>query len=247
MVNHDHSVRVISHFQCLLLVVIAYGCASTPNLSEREHDYEHIVALNYELGKWMSTSVGNRMLRIQDFYLVRISERAYEAVDNIVMDGNLFRATFPVGHQFEIRGKHKKRGTDLVFIMCTDHLGHCLAEVQEDGTLGEESLRTDGTRITPYRYNWVTPARVKRSISTEVLTDRGYTNFELLYSGLDGDTLRISYREFSPEDITHQAFSQSLTYDRDKPIIRFQDMLIELGESSNESITFRVVEAPYGI
>lgn len=77
--------------------------------------------------------------------------------------------------------------------------------------------------------------------TTYVALDEPSLRRELIYNGRAGNTIRLLYREFS-RDMIRPAFSQELTYDLDEDnIIGFQGVRIEILETSNVNITYRLL------
>jgi hypothetical protein len=67
--------------------------------------------------------------------------------------------------------------------------------------------------------------------------------YELVYSGIDGNTLRIGYREYA-DNLARPAFAQDLTYpihSTGPTMIRFQAVQIEVIEANASEITYRVL------
>jgi len=63
---------------------------------------------------------------------------------------------------------------------------------------------------------------------------------ELVYSGRDGSTIRILYREYF-DGLARAAFTQELTYDlSESDTITFKSLVIEVVEANNSSIKCRV-------
>ena len=67
-------------------------------------------------------------------------------------------------------------------------------------------------------------------------------NYEIIYTGRVGDTIRLNYREYSPDDLARTAFFQELTYPADQKSLRFRDIKMEVDVADSEKIRFRVVE-----
>jgi hypothetical protein len=67
-------------------------------------------------------------------------------------------------------------------------------------------------------------------------------NYELVYAGLDGDTIKITYREYTGDDMARSAFFQQLSYRRTQPTIRFKRTVIEVHTVTNELIDFTVMQ-----
>lgn len=76
---------------------------------------------------------------------------------------------------------------------------------------------------------------------------------ELLYSGLQGRTVHITYREYwtsASGVLTRPAFSQDLKYELGqdgKTIVTFKEVRIEVSEATNERIGFLVTHGPAGM
>ena len=83
-----------------------------------------------------------------------------------------------------------------------------------------------------------------RGEKTEIDAKRSYTNFELLYSGVSGGAVRLTYREYSPGDLTHPSQFQDLTYNLADKSVRFKDVVLEIESADNQNIRFRVKSVP---
>lgn len=67
---------------------------------------------------------------------------------------------------------------------------------------------------------------------------------QLIYSGKSGNTIRVTYREFS-NNMARPAFNQDLTYDlSESQRITFRNTVIEVKEATNSFIKFVVLESP---
>lgn len=65
---------------------------------------------------------------------------------------------------------------------------------------------------------------------------------ELIYAGREGDTLHITYREYSVKGYARTAFFQHLYYDlKTSDNIAFQDNVIQILEANNQQIRFKVI------
>lgn len=68
-----------------------------------------------------------------------------------------------------------------------------------------------------------------------------YTNFELIYGGINNVTLSIAYREFTIDDMARPSFFQNIVYETTAKQIRFKEMLLEVIEATNEKIVYKVI------
>jgi putative lipoic acid-binding regulatory protein len=64
---------------------------------------------------------------------------------------------------------------------------------------------------------------------------------ELIYQGLDGDTLRLNYREFI-DDLARPAFSQTTEYNiSESSTLQFRGVTVDVHQADNETITYTVL------
>jgi len=77
-------------------------------------------------------------------------------------------------------------------------------------------------------------------------------HYALLYSGLAGRTVNITYREYwtsSSTKLIQPVFNQDLKYDLGqdgKAVITFKDIQIEISEATNTRVAFHVTHGPSG-
>lgn len=65
---------------------------------------------------------------------------------------------------------------------------------------------------------------------------------EVIFGGVNNVTLNATYREYTPDDMARQAFSQNLVYQTTAETIRFRGFKIKVHEVTNEKITYTVLE-----
>jgi hypothetical protein len=83
---------------------------------------------------------------------------------------------------------------------------------------------------------------ISESNPTLVSQEQGQTNFELFYSGTDDQTLRITYRECTDDNIARSPFFQELTYPANTNIVRFRDFVIEVEPTAADgALSFTVI------
>ena len=83
----------------------------------------------------------------------------------------------------------------------------------------------------------------KSEYSEEIIFERDDEYFEqqLIYTGIEGNVLKFSYREFKGE-IARPAFTVDATYDMSKNrLIRFKQSTLEIIRYDNQSITYKVL------
>jgi hypothetical protein len=87
--------------------------------------------------------------------------------------------------------------------------------------------------------------RLKYELKEEVVESavRGEGSYELLYQGVGGGVLRLTYREYTGEDLARPAFSQEVTYDIDQTgptEILFKGAHITVLNAGNTAVRYRV-------
>lgn len=63
-----------------------------------------------------------------------------------------------------------------------------------------------------------------------------------MYSGTDGKSMRLVYREYTPDDMARAAFFQDVTYEQNSKIIQFRKIKISVHEATSQSIKYTVLE-----
>lgn len=95
------------------------------------------------------------------------------------------------------------------------------------------------------RYKAPGDVRLRYELQEEVAETamRGVGSYELLYQGVGGGVLRLTYREYTGDDLARPAFSQDVTYDiaPDGPTeILFKGAHLTILGASNTAIRYRV-------
>lgn len=78
----------------------------------------------------------------------------------------------------------------------------------------------------------------------DAIVDKGgaYRNFEILYGGIDGQTLRFTYREYSFDDLARPAFSQAFSYPLGSATVKFKNVTLRIVDAKPDALRY-VVEA----
>jgi hypothetical protein len=76
----------------------------------------------------------------------------------------------------------------------------------------------------------------------EVVKDKPYENWEIIFTGRVGQNITLMYREFTPDDLAKPAFYQNLTYNlENEKTFQFRKLRVEVVRVTNEAITFKVI------
>ncbi|MBK8725241.1 MAG: hypothetical protein IPL96_04060 [Holophagaceae bacterium] len=225
-----------------LVLSILLGCAPPITLAAPPRvKNEHVVDKNYEVGKQISAFIGNPMVKVKDYVVIKNEAAAMESSQSFTLTGGPVRILVNQGDQLRIAGEIVKDGKRLTVLdvpqmnmqIMVDDAGRPYKDVINDPR---------GVRVVMV-YDFVaTPSDVvfTRKISESIQKTGGYQNYEILYSGKTDKSINLTYREYTPDDIARSAFSQNLTYEVDAKSIRFKNIQIELIAVTNEKIDFRV-------
>jgi hypothetical protein len=233
-------------------LVLLGACSSMAPADPAPVATKHIVQKNFAIGELKSAAVGEAMISLKDFYekdrqntwsiaqpaTLRVGlgsmvliPGTYTASRRVTMDGTAYDAVEIKVHPFELTTLSPSRAAvPMTFFI--DDSGRI---ARAGGGLG---ITTDVSGLEPGDF------RAGRGEKTSIDASRGYTNFELLYSGVAGGAVRLTYREYASSDTARPASFQDLTYNLSDKSIRFKDVLLEVESADNQSIRFRVKSVP---
>jgi hypothetical protein len=140
-------------------------------------------------------------------------------------------------------------GAQLVSATVDGKPGHCTTDLTYHDAIAGPYRATcylDDNGDSRFERLWVAPGAVGYTYDLEppvpYRTTSGY-KYELLYQGLDGNTLRIGYREYI-DNLARAAFAQELTYPMMPEAatqIRFKSVRIDVLSADASEITYRVL------
>jgi hypothetical protein len=221
------------------------GCGSTsvqPVSPARVHtDSRHVFEKNYSLGVERSAYVGESIVRVKDYFeTLRESDTLVASEPFKLSIGFLGEhEDVAAGAIAEVRGVTTKDGKlyRVVGIKGAKYRAHTYL-LNDDGSFQGKALGAGGAscHTTP------PTARLLSKTVTEVDRSKGWTNLELVYSGVTKDSITVLYREYTPDDMARAAYSQNLVYSKESTTIRFRDISIKVIEASNERLRY-VVQA----
>lgn len=235
-------------FYAVMMAAALSGCATPikPVAFESQgvsHKYEK----NYTLNEKQRVNVGEPVIRIKDFYVERINIPMMEPTENFTVDAGMLRLDYAKGKKYNILGTYIN-GDDSYFIVPSDR--HTLewsnpaVLVDKNGVIHHiAQTGKAGAVVQPTSFKIVPDtARLAQLFEEKVSVTKGHENFELLFNGLDKNTMTFTYREFSPEGMARVAFYQTLTYDAKATTVRFKSFKINVFDANSEGITYAVVE-----
>lgn len=114
-----------------------------------------------------------------------------------------------------------------------------LLEVDDEGRIQRKAL--DGGAIFSFRAD-PEDGRLTPVTEKSVVKSKPFTNYEIVFNGSDGQAMRFTYREYSPDDLARTAFFQELSYPLTAKTIRFRKLLLDVLSINEQEITFVVRE-----
>lgn len=240
MTTHYESIAKYSFIAMLAAALL--GCAQPLRRVETESlGVRHVYDKNYTLNKTQSVSVGEAIVQVKDYYVER---------KNIPMltPTQSFSAgvcghpsmNYVAGTKYNIVGAMNHNGDPYYVVQATDWSvlvdknGYIKFAARDIGN-GKYDVGLCSVDVSPVS------ARFEQLAEERASVEKGYENYELLYNGIDKNSMTFTYREFSPEGLARVAFYQNLTYDSKAKTIKFRKFKIDIVEANSEGISYTVV------
>lgn len=245
------------NFTPVAFAVILAGCAAVQPATQVSYQSaaersEHRVETNYVIGTQLEVFVGEQMVRVQDYYVTTresgsTSARLVPTESFSVKIPPFISASFTVNDTVTVVGTTERGGLSYRLVQLPAPNTQLLRFlIDDDGAFEGSAVNNLGARMGWSYKPEPSSVRLKPAPSTtRIDSTKGFTNFELVYSGTTRESFQLLYREYTQSDLAKPAFSQNLIYDKADNMIRFRNLQIEVHEASNDRIRFTVVsDAP---
>ncbi|PIT72329.1 hypothetical protein B9Z42_12310 [Limnohabitans sp. B9-3] len=204
---------------------------------------ENIKQKNYIIGQKISVTVGEPMIKFQDYWTTT-SEKSVATVNKLVhIKGGPIDITLVPGKQYSVVGNVVQE--NVKYMLVRSDAGN-LVMVKPDGTLrdrvGGQVNNNDVVTVVWTMTISDSSAVVTKEKALEINSSKGYENFELLYTGLSAGSMNVTYREFSPDGLARVAFFQNLTYPVAAKTVSFKKYKLDIQSATAENIVFTVLE-----
>lgn len=230
----------------LIFALAFIGCASINPLPSQPSVSQRYIDKNYTVGMQKSVYVGEPIIKYRDYTLSKVRTNKMSPSNNFTVQGGLFAAT--IEHTGSISDKYEIIGTtdysdERYYIMITPSNTRLGLLIDGAGNFSRKGIMLTTKEKLPYSYE-LQPmdTKFKRVEETKVLLPNVQSNFDLVYTGIDKDSIKILYREYTGDDLAKPAFYQNLTYDNKSKFIRFRQHRIEVLSADSEKITYKVLE-----
>jgi hypothetical protein len=209
----------------------------------------HIFDKNYDIDEKKTIYIGESIIKTRDYYTRKKYHAQLTASKDFTFDAVL-AVHFNKGDKFNSAGNITQNGNEYtVMPINKTFLGSKLAIlVKEDGTISTSAaiIRDGEVSVNDTANATISPSDAKMTRDYDEIVDsrKGYINHELIFNGVDKNTLTVTYREYTPEDIARSSFFQTLTYRDDSEVIRYKKYKILVHHVDSESMTYSVLEDP---
>lgn len=235
---------------CSVLALMLSGCytallVDAPSKISDEHKF----VKSYVLGEKKTVTVGDPMVKVQDYWIENFSSDFVYPDKSVTVKGTPVNIVLEANKRYRVKGAIDVNGLRcllLVFDQAQD-MAFCVI-VNPNGSLVNRAALSFGANgrenvtLIPGEAIISDPSvRIVRESAPVVKTTKGYENYELLYTGVSATGINLTYREFSPDGLARVAFFQNLTYKATAKSIAFKKFRIAVEAATSESITFTVL------
>jgi hypothetical protein len=228
-------------FLASLALVFFSGCYKNVRPPVSYHlGTERIFQKNYQIGQKQEAYVGQPIVKVKDYQVERHSLNNMLASDDFVVSGGIVTISGNKNTGYPIKGEITLGGEIFIVLDIPGPPKSYGVLIRKDGTVHNKVLNNNIVMIYSFK---VLPPDLKFTPSNEETINKkaGYLNYELIYSGTDGKSLTVTYREYTGDDLARPAFYQNLVYESSNRRIRFKDIVIEIHEATNEKIVYTVI------
>jgi hypothetical protein len=222
---------------CALLLT---GCATADPVASQTTVRE-ISERSYRIGEPQTTIVGDVLIRVRHYFVEDAGVTSVQANKDFRVRGGGFDIPFEEGQNLEVAGSRTIDGARYFLVPVEASQlgigGVVSLQVDEDGRIYKKIL--DGGAIFTFRADPI-DGRLIPVEQTAALKSRPFENYEIVFNGSDGQAMRFTYREYSPDDLARTAFFQDLSYPISARTIRFRKLQLDVLGLDDGSITFSV-------
>ena len=227
----------------LLVVFLLTGCTTSMKYGDVQGSkLENVDFKNYELGSQSSAFVGEQVISRKKYQSL-VKRNLFQAQNDFSLQGGLattsINLTASAGDKFHVAGMNENNNPVVnipgsIFMFGIDSSG------QWDQTVMSPSFWTspigsgDQYKITPENTTF------KAVESQTPLSEAGYINHEIIFTGIGANGISLLYREYTFENMARSDFKQELVYPIDSKKIRFRNYQIDLVSVSPSEIRYTV-------
>lgn len=243
--------KIWNYILLTMTLFLFSGCGASVNYLTQQKKLKPISTKNYEKDTTKEAYVGQTMIREKNYYIYRYSSKSMTTQSDFRITNDMhIDLSVNSGQEFEKMGTTTIDNKLYTVLLYANHHrkyeGYKLL-IDNNNKLFNKIL--NGTNNIKMIYTFdIYPSEVyfedsRNGIikSSDILKDKPYINYEIVFSGITKDTIRLLYREYSPDDLARNAFFQELTYPINTKLIRFKDLKIKVEKLDGEKIKFKVL------
>jgi hypothetical protein len=236
--------QVFKPLGVVLGVLLLAGCTAqviSPKLQRSPS--ELVTEANYAIGAVREAYVGETIVKIRNYRVERVGT-------GYMIPNQSFDVAVPAhadlhvekGERYPWRGSVTEEGA-LYDIVDVPAGGGKMGILLTKDT-GEVTGRLIQSPVPMFLYGKHLPAPAGARFTHEVESRKvgvDQVHYELIYSGMSGRTINLSYREFTTDGMARPAFTQELHYNADEPTLRFRNLQVGIRGATNEKLTYVVL------
>ncbi|ROQ48465.1 hypothetical protein EDB94_0332 [Marinobacter sp. 3-2] len=227
----------------LISLFVISGCTTAVKMGERPpSSIENVDVKNYVLDEPTTAYVGDPVV-VRKSYKAVVRKDLYKANNDFLLQGGLASTSLHLdaaaGDKFRVAGTNEL-GHPVLRIPGTIFMFGVDKNRQWDQTVMSPSFWTSpvgsGNQYTMSPADTTfTPVESRTPVS-----EAGYLNHELVFTGVGSNGLSLLYREYTFEDMARSAFKQELVYPKDTDEIRFRSYRLEVISVSPSELKYIV-------
>ena len=228
-----------------IFLILIVGCTSTMKMEGVDKgEIRNIDFKSYTLDNPFTVYVGDSVLSRKSYEAV-VRKDKLEALNSFTLKGGIATTSITLigdkGDSYSIAGKNEKghyvaRIPNSIFMFGVNEQGRWDNTVMSSsywtspiGSGGQYKIEPEDTMF-----------KVVESVTP--VSELGYINHELIFTGVGANGITLLYREYTFENRARSAFSQELVYPKDSKNIRFRNYLLTI-LSVNSSELSVIVES----
>jgi len=206
---------------------------------------------NYVLNLPKKVTVGEAVVVHKDYIVSKVTGNMLMASNDFYIDGREFGSIKGKKNDtVPLEGTIVEEGQEyyLIPLQQKPNSLSCSLMINRDGYYAKRMvMHFPGKLEVVIVKGWdaITPQDTRFTITegeAVVDTTAGFTNFELIYTGKNSQSITFMYREYTPQDMIRAAYTQNLIYDVNSKSIRFRKIKIKVLYVTDDGIEYEVVE-----
>jgi hypothetical protein len=227
----------------LVAVFVSAGCTTAmKSTHSAQSKIDTVDFKNYQIGEPLSAYVGNPIITRKSYKTASKAD-VFQAEEDFSLTGGVATTSVNLqahkGDSFRIAGKNELDNY-VVNIPGSIFMFGISSDGQWDETVLSSSFWTSPIG-SGGQYEMTPPNAKLKLVNSEIpLSEAGYINHEIIFTGIGANGISLLYREYTFENMARSDFKQELVYPVDSKEIRFRNYLLEVLTVSPAEIKYIV-------